>query len=104
MLFLSGRFNLFKNSISFCVKENTKKFYISFKKPATIAESNTKRNTILKKIKSATKKQQQLEATAKLNNNSILNYVLPIKMQNNKKLSSEKETSSVDKESSNLEN
>ena len=79
-------------------------FYISFKKPATIAESNMIKNNILKKIKPVTKKQKQLEAVAIRNNNSILNYALPRKISNVEKLSIDKETPPVEKEASSLEN
>ena len=56
-----------------------KKYFISFKKPATLGESINTKKAIIKKAKSVTKKKRnQLEASAS-KNNSILKYVLPSK-------------------------
>ena len=83
--------NLSKNKIP--------KYFISFKKPATIAENINLKKSITKKVKPVTKKQRQLGAAAEKSNYSILKYALPIKNTKEEKLSSGKESASVDKES-----
>ena len=76
------------------------KYFISFKKPANLADSIKTKKSIIKKAKSVTKKQTPLEAAASNNNNSILKYALPTKNYTQQNLSSEMESPSVEKEAS----
>ena len=74
------------------------KHIISFKKPANLDQIDEQKKSILKKVKSVTRKPPKLEAAAAANKNSILRYALPIQKQNIQNLSLDKETTSVDKE------
>ena len=79
-------------------KNKIPKYFISFKKPANLADSINTKKSIIKKAKSVTKKQTQLEAAASINNNSILKYALPTNNFNQQNLSSEMVSPSVEKE------